>query len=114
MDILLSQYSNNLFRLPVRVLSALVLSLENRLVLLNAKTPVTVTEVLHYSPKEFLLDKEPFRYRKTLSKTVYGKMLCEAVTMVTVIGKLNFTLLTFTELIFVRKPCHILLAGKNS
>ena len=99
MDILLSQYSNNLFRLPVRVLSALVLSLENRLVLLNAKTPcddvtvmrdvswtlslyfkinvyhlqentVTVTEVLHYSPKEFLLDKEPFRCRKTLSKTV--------------------------------------------
>ena len=82
MDILLSQYSNNLFRLPVRVLSALVLSLENRLVLLNAKTPcddvtvmrdvsctlslhfkinvyplqensVTVTEVLHYSSKEF-------------------------------------------------------------
>ena len=82
MDILLSQYSNNVFRLPVRVLSALVLSLENRLVLLNAKTPcdnvtvmrdvsstlslyfkinvyllqensVTVTEVLHYSSKEF-------------------------------------------------------------
>ena len=82
MDILLSQYSNNLFRLPVRVLSALVLSLENRFVLLNAKTPcdnvtvmrdvsstlslyfkinvyllqensVTVTEVLHYSSKEF-------------------------------------------------------------
>ena len=91
MDILLSQYSNNLFRLPVRVLSALVLSLENRLVLLNAKTPcddVTVMrdvswtlslyfkinvyhlQVLHYSPKEFLLDKEPFRCRKTLSKTV--------------------------------------------
>ena len=82
MDILLSQYSNNLFRLPVRVLSALVLSLENKFLLLNAKTPydsvtvmpdvsctlslyfkinvyplqensVTVTEVLRYSPKEF-------------------------------------------------------------
>ena len=82
MDILLSQYSNNLFRLPVRVLSALVLSLENKFLLLNAETPydsvtvmrdvsctlslyfkinvyplqensVTVTEVLRYSPKEF-------------------------------------------------------------
>ena len=36
-------------------------------------------------------------------------MLCDAVTMVTVIGKVNFTLLTFTELIFIRKPCHILI-----
>lgn len=82
MDILLSQYSNNLFRLPVRVLFALVLSLENRFVLLNAKTPcdsvtvmqdvsctlslyfklnvyplqensVTEAEVLHYSSEEF-------------------------------------------------------------
>ena len=82
MGILLSQYSNNRLRPSVRVLSALLLSLENKFVLFNAKTPydsVTVmwdvsctlslyfkinayplqekssivTEVLHYSPKEF-------------------------------------------------------------
>ena len=46
MDILLSQYSNNLFRLPVRVLSALVLSLENKFLLLNAETPYDSVTVM--------------------------------------------------------------------
>lgn len=41
-------------------------------------------------------------------------MPCEAISMVTVTGKANFTLNTFTELIFVRKPRHILITIKNS
>ena len=105
MDILLSQYSNNLFRLPVRVLSALVLSLENRLVLLNAKTPCDDVTVMRDVSWTLSL------YFKI---NVYHLQENTVTVMVTVIGKANFTLLTFTELIFVRKPCHILLASKNS
>ena len=59
MDILLSQYSKNLFRLPVRFLSTLVLSLENKFLLLNAKTPFG---------KPYFVSLSPFCVRLFLSR----------------------------------------------